>query len=198
VKNEAKISSIADWLEKQSGDHSIRNERICEDLRISQATFYRLKPKADALVAQRLQERSSAIQQGKVQEELEAGKAALKSRTQRLLALQDQVTKIEAKLAEGHDVQYVVIQGQATKITTEMSAQTMGYLHRTLLGIQAEICKLEGDYSPEKRKVTHIFDGPIPLAPASQEIDYEKATLEELDKYQEMIDAAKGSKAATQ
>lgn len=143
MANEKKIQLLADWLERQALDSSITDGTIWNKLKLSKSSFYRLKPKAVAVVNARLQERQKVIEQVKSQEAVEQAKNDLKTRMDRLLILQKQVDAIQKDLDDDENLK-----------RKKLSPMDKAYLRKTMKDIQAEISKIEGDYAPEKRDIT--------------------------------------------
>lgn len=147
---ETRIEALADQLERQTLDASITDGTIWNLLTLSKSSFYRLKPKALALVQQRAQERQKAIDLTKTQETIDAAKKGLKSKNERVMLLQEQIEGILDDLRSGILVDYMVIGGSLQKVNKIMPADTKAYLRKTIKDIQAEISKIEGDYAPAK------------------------------------------------
>ena len=78
-KNEQRILKLADELEKQQLDISYKNENICENLRISTATFHRYKQKALLELQKRAEFKRTLINEVTTQEIEEGLKNGLKS-----------------------------------------------------------------------------------------------------------------------
>jgi hypothetical protein len=145
MTNDRKIELLADWLEKQVVDSSITDGRIWQEMAVSERTFYRLKPKAAELMNMRLTERQKQAEATKVLETIEAAKNGLKTKTERVMILQNQVDEILIDLTDD-----------------EISLTAKAYLRKTLKDIQAEISKIEGDYAPTKQALTDKDGNDIP------------------------------------
>lgn len=128
-----KVILVADWLERQVSDSSITDETIWNELKLSKSSFYRLKPKAIPELNRRAGIRQEAMEQANVQEATERAKKGLKSKTDRLLLLQEQIEEILEDLV-------------ITESTTDKA-----YLRKVIKDLQSEISKIEGDYAAEKR-----------------------------------------------
>lgn len=184
MTEQSKIQIIADQLEKQQTDPRITDRTIMDVVGLRRSAYYTWKPKALAVVAKRLQERQAAIQQEKLKTAITQAQNGLKSREERLEILQIQVDALIKQITEAKDVQYVTISGQVQKVNTDMDARTAAYLRRTLRELQAEISKIEGDYSPEKRNVTHNFPEALKIQAgngAPMVLDYESMPEEILE-----------------
>lgn len=134
--NNSKILHLADLLERQILDFAYTDGRIMEEIGVSNGTFYKLKPKALEEVNRRSQVRQSAIDATLTHEASQGAKNGLKSKTDRVMLLQNQVDELLADLK------------------TKLRPTEKAYLRKTLKEIQAEISKIEGDYAPEKRALT--------------------------------------------
>jgi hypothetical protein len=78
-KNEQRILKLADALEKQQLDNSYKNATICEEMRISVATFHRLKQKALLELQKRAEFKRSLINEVTTHEIEEGLRNGLKS-----------------------------------------------------------------------------------------------------------------------
>lgn len=172
---------VADYLEKQLADGTLTDERIWKLLKVSEATFYRLKPAAKLLLDARLTKKRSLIESTANTSATEAVRKGLKTRVDRLFILQEQVDKLRDALKKGNDIGHIIEDGKIKSLKKKMSQQTRAYLQRTLRELQGEISKIEGDYAPEKK--THDFNSPVVVQTGQVEIDYSKlssAFLEEI------------------
>ena len=149
LANEKKIQLLADWLERQALDSSITDGTIWNKLKLSKSSFYRLKPKAVAVVNARSREQQKAVEQTKTLEAVEQAKKGLKTRMDRVLLLQEQVEAIQKDLLDDELLK-----------RKKLSPMDKAYLRKTIKDIQAEISKIEGDYAAEKRDLT---SGGLPI-----------------------------------
>lgn len=173
--NDLKITQIADELEKQVLDSSIRDETIWNLLKLSKTTYYRLKPKALHLMNQRALLRQTALNDTITYETKEAAKTGLKSKTDRVLLLQKQVEDIQADLTDNKTVGYVIIGGVVQKVTKELAAREKAYMRKCMKEIQSEISRIEGDYAPNRHEHTGKDGKPIETEnKLSSNVDYTK------------------------
>lgn len=129
----AKIELLAGWLERQLADNTISDGRIWQEMTVSERTFYRLKPKATALLNTRLQERQKIVEATRTQETVAAALNGLKTKNERVLLYQKLVD--EALLDLG---------GKKLDVYEKVA------LRKNIKDLQAEISKIEGDYAPDK------------------------------------------------
>lgn len=187
MKPDKRICAIADQLEQQLTDPLITDGIIWEKMGLSRSAYYRVRPKAIEELNRRLMIRQTVIQEASAKVAVQAALNGLKTRQERLMILQQQVDEIMIELSGNRDVQYVVLVNEVgkrvmQKVTTEMNANTRGYLRRTIRELQAEISKIEGDYAAEKRK--HEFPEPLKIITAPvdpDEIDYSKLSTDVLE-----------------
>jgi hypothetical protein len=140
-KNEQRIHRIADELEKQQLDNSYKNDKICEKLRISTATFHRYKPKAMLEVQKRHEFELNLKNQAITHEVTEAAKNGLFNG----LLSDTELEQILCKIAEGKmDI-------------TETTSTPDGIIEfnrkptpNEIIAAIKEIYKKRGSYAPEK------------------------------------------------
>jgi hypothetical protein len=137
-----KVEKIADWLEKQVLDSSITDGTIWNKMKLSKTTFYRLKPKAVIVRDARLKARQKTVESIRVQEAATEAKNGLKSKSERLMILQNQVDELLLDIET------------ANKKGSKVSITDKAYLRKTVRDIQAEISKIEGDYAPLRQELT--------------------------------------------
>jgi len=174
AQQEARAHIVADWLEKQLTDPNLSDAVICRNMTLNNRTFYRIKPKAQAILDARLKDRASRVAAVTTTIAIREAGRGLKTRHERLLILQEEVEAARAELKAGKDIGYVVVDGKKKRTVKSISVATKAYLRRTIAVLQAEISKIEGDYAPEKREIdiNTVTDN---------EIDYENLTDQELD-----------------
>lgn len=196
----ARAAIAADWLERQASDPNVTDEHIWEQMGLTRSAFYRLKGQARTILTERLNARRKIVEEMKVQAELEAAKKGIKAREERLWELQEEAKALIAEIQAGKDVRYFVVDKQVQRLEADMSSQVKDYKRRTLLQIQAEIAKIEGDYNPEKKKVEHEFINPLevkrePPSAGTKELDYDSIPTDIL---QSLLKLAREQKANDQ
>jgi hypothetical protein len=177
IKDRAII--IADWLERQLTDASLTDGTIWAKLGLTKSTFYRIKPKATAILDERLAKKRSAIDAATSEGVIAAAKKGIKTRHDRVMVLQEQCDKLRDMLKKGEDIGHLVTDGRIKSVRKRMDNNTRGYLLRTLRELQAEISKIEGDYAPEKKE--HDFTHPVIVKAEGETLDLEKLPSELLE-----------------
>lgn len=137
-----KVLLLADWLDKQFLDPSLTDYRIMEAIGVSNGTFYKLKPQAVVLQQERAEIRRKEIERVNVQGAVEAAEMGLKTKNERLLILQTEVSDCIAELKAG---------------AKELDVYEKVALRKTIKELQSEISKIEGDYAPVKMDNKHSF-----------------------------------------
>lgn len=174
AQQEARASLIADQLEKQLSDPNLSDAVICRNMTLNNRTFYRIKPRAQAILDARLKDRASKVAAATTTVAIRESLKGVKTRHERILILQDEIEAIRAELKRGKDIGFVIVNGKKKKVVKSIDLSTRAYLRRTIKELQAEISKIEGDYAPEKRELEVT-------TPIENDIDYDSLTDEELD-----------------
>jgi hypothetical protein len=145
LAHDPKILRIAEWLDKQAMDNSISDGTIWQSMALSKRTFYRLKPKALAIVTESAKKRQKLVTEAKDSATIEAAVKGLKSKAERLLILQDQ---IDGCLDDLNKKKVTVFEKVA--------------LRKAIKELQSEISKIEGDYAPTKQANTNSAGEDVP------------------------------------
>lgn len=86
--------------------------------------------------------------------EVEVAKEGLKSKSERLLLLQNQVDELKLEIANNKMHFHSFADGQIVTGTRSMNSLERAKISEVIKSIQAEISKIEGDYAPMKQDVT--------------------------------------------
>lgn len=89
-----------------------------------------------------------------IAKEVEGLERGIKSKTERVLALQKQADAAEADLERGTVTQIKIIAGGKATIERPMDVYEKVALAKVYKDLIAEISKLQGDYAPEKKDIT--------------------------------------------
>ena len=136
-KNEQRILKLADALEKQQLDNSYKNENICEEMRISTATFHRYKQKALLELQKRAEIKRNSINKVITHEVEEGLRNGLKSD----LEIEQQLCKIafgEIDVMETTSTPDGMIEFNRKPTPNEM------------INAMKELWKKRGTYAPDK------------------------------------------------
>lgn len=128
-------------------------------------------------------EKSTSIQiQANASESLKSG---LKSKLERLLALQKQEDQLQKELDDNKTITSTFYDGAMISDYRELTPLERAKLHQVIKEIRAEISKIEGDYAPTKTANTNsqgedvattppninVYNVPVPLANSELEAD---------------------------
>lgn len=91
----------------------------------------------------------------------EALKSGLKSKTERIHDIQNQISELKEKLADNQDFKYMIVAGKVQKVVCEIDLSTRAYLHKTIKELESEISKMQGDYTSTKVEVSGKNGKPI-------------------------------------
>lgn len=86
--------------------------------------------------------------------EKEAVKQGLKTKFDRLMILQNQVEDILKRLEKGTHPQETFKEGKVLKFERELTPNEITAYNRTIKELQAEISKIEGDYTAQKMELS--------------------------------------------
>lgn len=132
-----RILMVADQLEKQQTNPSLKDEDIWKDLKLTKSTFYRLKSKALLEVQKRTKIRETTLNSTIALETIEKAKNGLKT----TLELEEQLCRIamgDIEVTETTLTPDGMIDHQRKPSPSEMTAAIR------------ELLKLRGAYAPEK------------------------------------------------
>jgi hypothetical protein len=157
-QNDLRLEKLADLLEEQALNPALSDGNIWQKLAVSERTFYRLKPKALQIVNNRASLRQQALANTITQQTASAAQKGLKSKTDRVLLLQEQIDDCLKELNGGEDQKnYSIVGGRLLNIKNQLTVEQKVALRRCIREYQAEISKIEGDYAPMKtEEVTKI------------------------------------------
>lgn len=157
-----RVRVMANYLEQQIVD-GLTDEAIRTKMNMTKSTFYRMKNYAELEVQRRAELRQKKINEVIITGAVEAVERGLKSKTDRVLILQDQVEEILRDLEAETYTAVVPVKHPVTGVTSMEEAEMImtpmqkAYLRKTLKELQAEISRIEGDYAATQVSVQHSF-----------------------------------------
>lgn len=89
-----------------------------------------------------------------IQEEIKAVKNGLKTKIDRLMILQEEITKVQQELQLNECSDIKIINGQPKKIIRPLTPMEKSAMRKVIKELQSEISKMEGDYAPIKQDHT--------------------------------------------
>lgn len=151
-KAEIYQSYLIDLLKKGDVDAKKIISAFCRKFHKTERTFWTHWKQANKTYVKLVQSIDKQKDKLYTANEIETFESGLKSKTERQLHLQKQITDIQNDIDRAIIEDYVLIGGKLQTVNKIMNAETKAMLRRTITTITAELNKMDGSYAPTKQE----------------------------------------------